>query len=176
MRSQPSTSHLYRHQPHWTITHILLSRTPQTPTSTTICHPCPMSKRHRVRPTDAHNLSARTRRTQCRACSSKLSSTCIQLLPCLGPFILKLCPFRKHYLNHAKPILCDFDTCPRSRRGKGFATKKDMEQHAWVAHPKRAAEKGYQRPEGQCDLCGQVLRRKDNLPRHKEKSCKGRPQ
>lgn len=87
-----------------------------------------------------------------------------------------MCPSRKHYLNHAKPINCDFRTCPRSRRGNGFATKKDMHQHAWVAHPKHAEKKGYKKPEGQCELCGQWLRRKDNLARHKEKSCTGRPQ
>lgn len=81
---------------------------------------------------------------------------------------------RKHYLNHTKHILCDFPTCPRGIPGKGLATNQDLYKHAWVAHPAHAEKKGFPHPGVKCERCGVVLRRKNNLKRHLEKSCKGK--
>lgn len=82
---------------------------------------------------------------------------------------------RKHYKIHVKDTYCDFPTCPRGRPGSGFASPKDMHKHAWVAHPKHAAKKDFPNPRSMCELCGAVLRRKDNLIRHKTTSCPSRP-
>lgn len=127
---------------------------------------------------NVHVLSARARTTRKEVVSSKWP-------PAFRPSNSRLdrlndssysfmTPCRKHYLNHLKHVLCDFATCPRGQPGKGFATSKDMHQHCWVAHPAHAREKNYPDPRGVCDLCGQVLRRKDNIRRHQENSCQAR--
>lgn len=78
---------------------------------------------------------------------------------------------RKHYTNHTKHILCLEPECSRARPGKGFASKKDMEQHTWVVHPKLAVDRNFGSPSTQCNLCGTRLRRKDYLKRHLKSAC-----
>lgn len=81
---------------------------------------------------------------------------------------------RKHYRHHTKPVPCDVLDCPRGRPGQGFASRKDMEKHCWVEHRLHAETKGFRSTEGYCDLCGQLLRRKDNIIKHQKRSCRSR--
>lgn len=46
--------------------------------------------------------------------------------------------------------------------------------HCWAEHRTHAEKKGFPRPEGVCDLCGKVLRRKDNIGRHQKRACPSR--
>lgn len=81
---------------------------------------------------------------------------------------------KKHYRHHTKPVPCDVLDCPRGRPGQGFASRKDMEKHCWVEHRLHAETKGFRSTEGYCDLCGQLLRRKDNIIKHQKRSCRSR--
>ncbi|KAF3765719.1 hypothetical protein M406DRAFT_54564 [Cryphonectria parasitica EP155] len=82
---------------------------------------------------------------------------------------------KKHYLIHTKPILCEISLCPRAVQGNGYATNNDMQQHCWVSHRAHAIARGFPKPEAECGLCGKILTKKANLPRHQERSCPARP-